>query len=398
MPRIVALSMVKNEQDIVEPFIRHTSMFVDYHVILDNGSVDETRRILTDLMREIDGIVVATCSEFGYSQSERMTRLLRSCQTAFFADYVIFLDADEFISSETRAEFEEILLRIPVGGFGRIPWRTFVLTPFDRDSAQNDPPRSMPWRRSNEHPRYNAVLRLDRKYWHDLVVAQGNHDVTSSAGRPVPAGVSRSTLPQSFSVAQYEPVSGEIDRRLDGISGEGRSCTGKKGDGFHWHDNFRLAVNATSIGHDELCDLSMRYDQPHHKYDWSTGVVRDVPPDCYERRYSSGKYAEPLALVAKSWQATLEAREPALTFDRQNVPIDATAKSETETEINAEWYWENPYADVAPFQYLVEKYRPQSVLDMGCGIGAYLTLFKNLGVKTVFGADGIAKSRPCSNT
>jgi SAM-dependent methyltransferase len=384
MPRTVALSMVKNEQDIIEPFVRHTSLFVDHHVILDNGSVDETRRILSDLMREIDGVIVTTCSEFGYSQSERMTRLLRSCQTAFFADYVIFLDADEFISSETRAEFEAILIGIPAGGFGRIPWRTHVLAPFDRNTDHDDPPRSMPWRRAAEHARYNAVLRLDGKYWHDLIVAQGNHDITSSTGRPVPAVFLDGLYLNHFPLRSIEQFLAKSIVGWMAYLGKDPHA-GKKGDGYHWRHNFHLAVNGAPIRYEDLCDLSMRYDQPHREYDWSNDVVRDAPPAHYERRCSSGMYADPLALVAKSWQATLEAREPPVTFTRPDVPVAADEKS-------AQWHWDNPFADVAPFRYLAEKYRPQSMLDIGCGIGAYVTIFRNLGVKKVFGADSIATS------
>ncbi len=390
-PRIIALSMVKNEQDIIEPFVRHTSMFVDHHVILDNGSVDDTRRILTDLMREIDGVIVTSCSEFAYSQSERMTKLLRSCQTAFFADYVIFLDADEFISSESRSEFEQTLARIPVGGYGQIPWRTFVLTPFDLVPDQNDPPRSMPWRRTAEHERYNAVLRLDRKYWHDLVVAQGNHGVNAVTGRLVTG------LPLEGLYLNHFPLRSIKQFIAKSIVGWmaylGKDPhAGKKGDGYHWRHNFYSAINGAPIDYKMLCDLSMRSDQPTHEYDWTIDVMRGDAPDRYERRYSNGQYADPLVLVAKSWQATLEAHEPPIAFTRQAPPSDPTELSEAETAFDSQWHWENPFADVAPFRYLAEKYSPQSILDVGCGIGAYLTLFKNLGVRHVFGADGIPKS------
>src|SRR3984885_15034505 len=101
---------------------------------------------------------------------------------------------------------------------------------------------------------------------------------------------------------------------------------GKKGEGYHWRDKFHLAGDDARIRYEELCDLSVRYDQPQRDYDWSTDVVRGVPPDRYERRYSSGIYSEPLALVGKSWRATLEAREPLLSFTRRNVPIDASQK------------------------------------------------------------------------
>ena len=46
--RIIGLSMVKNEQDIIEPFIRHNAKLLDCMVVVDNASVDETRRIAMD--------------------------------------------------------------------------------------------------------------------------------------------------------------------------------------------------------------------------------------------------------------------------------------------------------------------------------------------------------------
>jgi SAM-dependent methyltransferase len=38
--------------------------------------------------------------------------------------------------------------------------------------------------------------------------------------------------------------------------------------------------------------------------------------------------------------------------------------------------------------YLVEKFKPASVVDIGCGIGTFLSVFKENGVKDVLGVDG----------
>jgi SAM-dependent methyltransferase len=38
--------------------------------------------------------------------------------------------------------------------------------------------------------------------------------------------------------------------------------------------------------------------------------------------------------------------------------------------------------------YLVDKFKPDSVIDIGCGIGTFLHVFKNHGVKNVLGVDG----------
>jgi Glycosyl transferase family 2 len=120
-PRVVSLSMVKNEQDIIEPFIRHNVRFLDYMIILDNASVDETRRIALDCAREIGNVVVVDSEEFSYTQAERMTRLLHHCQSAFFADFVLLLDADEFLGIGDRTAMTTILETIPPNGIGASP-------------------------------------------------------------------------------------------------------------------------------------------------------------------------------------------------------------------------------------------------------------------------------------
>ena len=389
MPRIVALSMVKNEQDIIEPFTRHTSKFVDFHVILDNGSVDETRPILTKLMRELDGVVVTTSSEFGYRQSERMSRLLRVCQAAFFADYVIFLDADEFISCENRSVFEEIVARIPMGGYGCIPWRTFVITPFDLNHEKNDPPRSMPWRRIQEHERTNVVLRLDGKYMHDIVIAQGAHNVSTTTGRSIAPIRLDGLYLNHFPIRSRDQFVAKSIVGWMAYLGKDPDAA-KKGEGYHWRENYNLAVNGPLMSYEQLCDLSMQYDLPPRDYHWSTDVICDVPPDGYERRYSTGKYDDPLSVIAKSWKATLTTQQPVISFIPKTPDASVVEQPKAKTAFNSQWHWENPFADVPPFQYLFEKYQPLSVLDVGCGIGTYLKIFQRFGVKKVFGVDGIS--------
>jgi glycosyltransferase involved in cell wall biosynthesis len=122
VPRIISLSMVKNEQDIIEPFARHNLAFLDAMIVMDNGSDDETRRILAELMRELPGLVVTDDPAFGYNQAERMARMLAAAQSVYRADYVLFLDADEFIDASSRAEFEAALTKIPAGGLGLVLW------------------------------------------------------------------------------------------------------------------------------------------------------------------------------------------------------------------------------------------------------------------------------------
>lgn len=46
------------------------------------------------------------------------------------------------------------------------------------------------------------------------------------------------------------------------------------------------------------------------------------------------------------------------------------------------------YLDVPPFRHLTDRVTPRSVLDIGCGLGGYVQLFRDLGVGLTLGVDG----------
>ena len=50
--KVVSITMVKNESDIIESFVRYYLNVVDEMIILDNGSTDETLKILNKLKDE----------------------------------------------------------------------------------------------------------------------------------------------------------------------------------------------------------------------------------------------------------------------------------------------------------------------------------------------------------
>jgi SAM-dependent methyltransferase/GT2 family glycosyltransferase len=379
--------MVKNEQDIIEPFIRHNLQFVDGMVIIDNASTDATRDIVAECARELGNIIVADSEEFAYTQSERMTRALHYCQTAFFADFVLLLDADEFICAADRTALEAVLETIPSGGVGLLPWRTFVLSPFEA-SIPEDPPRSIRVRRAAELPLFRkAALRLDGNLPR-LVIAQGNHTVTTESG-DAPKTIDLDQIPLlHFPVRSTSQL---IAKSVIGwIAMLARNPAAREeGVSFQWRQIFEalMARPLPELDRVELCEASMRYAQTRNQIDWLTDTMADTPPAGYVRRYSNGSFADPLILIAKSWARSFALPRPLLTLERP--PGVGPAAGVSETVFDPTWHWDHIFLDIAPFRYLAEKYRPANVLDVGCGLGGYLVLFKNLGSDTLFGIDGL---------
>ncbi len=351
--RIIILSMVKNEQDIIEPFIRHNARFADCMMILDNASVDETRRIAMSCARELGNVIVTDNEEFGYTQAERMTRVLNGCQSVFFADYVLLLDADEFMSAPDRDALERALLRIPPGGVGHMPWRNAVLTPEEAAAAVSDAPRCMRHHRTAEaHVFYKAVLRLDGAYRPDLFIEQGNHDVATLAGARLPAVVLNDMPLLHFPVRSCQQVANKAVVGWAAYVAKDPAAR-RGGEGVQWRDTFDRIV-AGDLSPLRLAEFSLRYGWASPDISWADHVVEWEPPSDYRRVYSSGEPGEPLAVIARSWERSLSG------------PRDDFAEAQLAERL-----------DIPPLRFAIDKHAPASVLELGRG--GYLSLLGQLG-------------------
>lgn len=305
-PRILGLSMVKNEQDVIEPFVRHNMQFLDHFVVMDNASGDQTRSILRQLSAEFDTLTCIDDPTFGYTQSQRITALLHETQARHRADFIVFLDADEFILAGNRDAFVSRLAdTIPSGGTGALPWRTYVLTPQTAQEAAADAPRSMQWRRTAEYSQvYKSVLRLDGAVQTDLVVGPGAHRIWRNA-KPI----ERPTLPDSY-LAHF-PIRSP-DQFTAKVIVAWAAClranpnAAATGMSFQWRDNFETLARGEVIDSNALAEASFRYATTDTAaIDWASRVVFDPVGFSYERKYSTGAFGDPIAIIARAWQHQL---------------------------------------------------------------------------------------------
>jgi SAM-dependent methyltransferase len=395
-PTIIGIAMVKNEQDIIEPFVRHNLKFLDYLMVLDNGSVDATREILLKLSRELDTVIVADDAGFEYTQSERMTRLLHGCQSAFFADYVVPLDADEFLGAADRATFEAVLGRIRPGGCGLVPWQTYVVTPSTAGRCGDDPPRSIEWRRRVEAPAYKkAILRADGQFDPTLVIDQGSHGVRSTSGRLVYRVDLKDLALLHFPVrSRNQLVAKSVVGWMAYVAKDSRARQSPQGYGYHWRINFDKVASESGIENRALCDASFSYAQTVQSIDWKRDVVRGEARFDYARTHSSGTSLGALALIARSWERSLTGPS-AVSLVTGPRRASATSSADTSaapvgaTAFDAAWHWNNLFLDVPPFRYIAEKFRPATALDVGCGIGGYLNVLREYGASRSLGVDGL---------
>jgi len=110
---LVAVTRVLNEEDIIEPLVRHHAAMVDHHIILDNGSTDRTLEILRDLTCEGLALTILQCPSSVFSETQFNTWLYAHAVQAHAADWVLFLDADEFIDTRRIGDLRAYLAQIP---------------------------------------------------------------------------------------------------------------------------------------------------------------------------------------------------------------------------------------------------------------------------------------------
>ncbi len=97
--RLVAVTRVLNEDDIVEAFVRHHAPILVHHIFLDNGSIDRTVEILRALKDEGLPITVFQNGSVCFFEETHNTLLYRLAVRECCADWVVFLDCDEFIDA-----------------------------------------------------------------------------------------------------------------------------------------------------------------------------------------------------------------------------------------------------------------------------------------------------------
>src|SRR5262245_43659768 len=138
--RIVAISMVKNESDIIESFIRCHAPLVDAHYVLDNDSGDSTFAILTRLRDEGLPVVPIRDVDGDYDQGRKTTALMRRAAAETGADVIVPLEADEILPARGRLGLEAMLGTIAPGSIGLMGGLNYVPA-HDDDPREPDPLR-----------------------------------------------------------------------------------------------------------------------------------------------------------------------------------------------------------------------------------------------------------------
>ncbi len=345
----IAIACVKNEQDIIEPFLRHHAPLMDLIFVMDNNSSDDTHRIIAQLVRELGNIVLVDKPPAFHGQAIFVSQALRYVQSVCFADKVFFLDADEFLAARTRAELDAKTTPPPRRALwpkrgvtlGRIAWRTFLVDPSSDETLQPDPILRMNWRRKTEvlRPSTSKIFaRFGGGFDASLICEHGNHKLRSGLDGRLPERLIPDLhllhLPvRSFQQLRSKAIAAWISNLARGVAIAAKQGVHRKAIAE------MLAQRNLPMTARDLAQLGMTYATRYPVGDLGSNAIPDAHGISPLRRYSDGRFgdAENLIQAAQNPQVMASQR-----LKLPNLPQGASV-------------------DAPPVQYLMQLCAPKTV-------------------------------------
>ena len=177
MKKVAVISMVKNEQDIIESFVRHCLSFADIMLLCNHMSSDKTGVILSSLQAEGLPIILYREDNPAHIQAEVMTRLMHQAVESADIAWVIPLDADEFLLPvESSGRVRRAIQQLDTGCVYQIPWRIYGLQEPHSDEEVFLLSRPL-LRASQDEPGYKILLSGELARNEDIKISEGNHHV-----------------------------------------------------------------------------------------------------------------------------------------------------------------------------------------------------------------------------
>ena len=175
MKKIIAITMVKNEMDVIESFVRHTLGFADRLLVADHMSSDRTREILDKLIAEGVPIEVQELRETAYMQAEvrgscirrrRSTARMSSCRSMRMS----------FSSIRGGISVRSVLESIPEDAVFSVHWRQYVPREPEADTEKFLLARPL-WRKNYLDSIQKVIVGGGLVRAKELWLRQGNHEV-----------------------------------------------------------------------------------------------------------------------------------------------------------------------------------------------------------------------------
>ena len=174
--KIISITAIKNEADIIESFVRYHMNVVDMMIILNNGSTDDTNYILESLIEEGLPVVVIQDEDKYFEPKIKYNMMLKKAFDEYNADIVCPLDCDEFITCPSGNP-RDIIEKIDPHTCLEVRWKTYVPTFEDNENIKFIPSRITHVRDESIEFLNKAIMPKELYYDFNAELDIGNHHI-----------------------------------------------------------------------------------------------------------------------------------------------------------------------------------------------------------------------------
>jgi hypothetical protein len=236
--KCVGISVVKNESDIIEIFIRHNLKFLDKLYIVDHLSQDNTLEILHQLKQEGHNLEISTNSSSRHIQAEVFNDFIRHVD----ADFITFIDADEFLISDN---FKDSLINLPTDKVSLINWHNYLPQNSD-DKKELNVLKRIKYKLTPIDSNQHKALVPNKIYTNPSShVPLGGHEIYYENMIPAPYGLISSVHLAHFPARSLEQIKKKIlinwlSKLANPLHKSGKLQNGKIPTEHHWKNLFDL--------------------------------------------------------------------------------------------------------------------------------------------------------------
>lgn len=172
--KIVSMSMVGNESEIIESFIRYNSNFIDEMLLITSGCVDGTLQIINKMIQEGYNLILQDESVLSYEQRYVENKYLNLLARREDIDLIVPLDTDEFLIGKENPR--DILENLQLDRVYQINWKNYMIHPEDDMNEKFIPRRLRYCKKYQEIQIAKVIIPAKLVAEKKIVLKTGRHD------------------------------------------------------------------------------------------------------------------------------------------------------------------------------------------------------------------------------
>lgn len=244
------ISIIKNEADIIEAFVRHNLKYLNKLYLVAHDPQDNTSEIVRNLKDEGYNLEIYTNTSSRHIQAEEFNRLIRKADS----DFIVFLDADEFLVSK---DFSASLAVLPKDIVSFIIWHNYVPQP--DDSQDKNVLKRIQHRLPIDTNQHKALIPRSIYSKENSFVLLGGHEIyykQDGGLTPAPYEVIDSIHLAHFPMRSLDQIqvkvySNWLSKLADPLHKSGRLQDGKIPTWHHWKKLFDLFKNNPDLSEED---------------------------------------------------------------------------------------------------------------------------------------------------